>query len=1100
MHPDFTDMFCGDTQTDENGWINILLANQSPLTKVFDALPVAIGLYTVPPNARILYVNARFTRLFGYTINDLPSIDTWITLGSDDTDPQNNQYHRWLRLIDNVQTGQRHANPEECRIQGQDGGVKTILLNATLLGDCILSSFIDITDIKQKEQELSQITAEYMEMLDKAPIAIASYNLKDNPEITFINHQFKNIFAYDLSEIATVNQWFERAYPDLNYRQEVSDQWQALIARQKATGKTSYLPCKVTNKSGKTLNILFGAITLDNKIIVTIQDLTTLKNAESELEEARQNLAKTALAITEAIPVGTYTMVKRPDQPMAYFSFMSERFLELTGLDRKTAESDPLKGFACVHPDEYDDWVALNAEAFAKKIPFYGETRLLIDGEIRWISAESIPRDLPDGSTVWEGVLTDITKTKHYEAELKQAHDEISQMNRILENKVRQRTAELEANQAKFQRLLNDISDKFLVFSHTDSILTYVSHSVEHIFGIRTEDILGKPWMTAVNWLPEYLEVATTEVDRMLRDKNDAQLEMSFIRPDGERRTVNILQHAVWDDSGSLVAIEGLVEDITERKTFIAALEESEAKYRTFIETANDLIYSINTDGTFAYLSPNTEDLLGFKPEELQGLSFPEVLHPDDVAHCQEFFAAVMAGEKKRGLEYRVIHKDGNWRWHMTSASPQFNDQGEVIAFLGFAYDITERKLADIKQQQLTEELIKASRLKDEFMAMMSHELRTPLNAILGMTEILQEGIYGEMNLQQGDALNTIENSGQHLLNIINDILDVAKIESEKLELNLQNVAVAPLCESSLALVEAQALKKSIQLRMSLPFQIPRIHVDEGRIRQVLLNLLNNAVKFTPDHGQVTLEVIYPPVSANQAPNHLRLAVKDTGIGIAPENVDRLFQPFVQIDSALNRQHEGTGLGLTLVKKIVDLHGGKVAVTSEVGVGSCFTVDVPIVSESALHTALTTLSSSSTNQPQQRAIEGRIEHLPSPLILLAEDNLANGLMVKNYLEIRGCQLVIAHDGEQAVALAMAECPDLMIMDIQMPKLNGIEAIKAIRSHPPLQHTPIIALTALVMEGDREKCLYVGANEYLSKPVRLKQLWMVIEHLLSSPTP
>lgn len=1100
MHPDFTDMFCGDTQTDENGWINILLANQSPLTKVFDALPVAIGLYTVPPNARILYVNARFTRLFGYTINDLPSIDTWITLGSDDTDPQNNQYHRWLRLIDNVQTGQRHANPEECRIQGQDGGVKTILLNATLLGDCILSSFIDITDIKQKEQELSQITAEYMEMLDKAPIAIASYNLKDNPEITFINHQFKNIFAYDLSEIATVNQWFERAYPDLNYRQEVSDQWQDLIARQKATGKTSYLPCKVTNKSGKTLNILFGAITLDNKIIVTIQDLTTLKNAESELEEARQNLAKTALAITEAIPVGTYTMVKRPDQPMAYFSFMSERFLELTGLDRKTAESDPLKGFACVHPDEYDDWVALNAEAFAKKIPFYGETRLLIDGEIRWISAESIPRDLPDGSTVWEGVLTDITKTKHYEAELKQAHDEISQMNRILENKVRQRTAELEANQAKFQRLLNDISDKFLVFSHTDSILTYVSHSVEHIFGIRTEDILGKPWMTAVNWLPEYLEVATTEVDRMLRDKNDAQLEMSFIRPDGERRTVNILQHAVWDDSGSLVAIEGLVEDITERKTFIAALEESEAKYRTFIETANDLIYSINTDGTFAYLSPNTEDLLGFKPEELQGLSFPEVLHPDDVAHCQEFFAAVMAGEKKRGLEYRVIHKDGNWRWHMTSASPQFNDQGEVIAFLGFAYDITERKLADIKQQQLTEELIKASRLKDEFMAMMSHELRTPLNAILGMTEILQEGIYGEMNLQQGDALNTIENSGQHLLNIINDILDVAKIESEKLELNLQNVAVAPLCESSLALVEAQALKKSIQLRMSLPFQIPRIHVDEGRIRQVLLNLLNNAVKFTPDHGQVTLEVIYPPVSANQAPNHLRLAVKDTGIGIAPENVDRLFQPFVQIDSALNRQHEGTGLGLTLVKKIVDLHGGKVAVTSEVGVGSCFTVDVPIVSESALHTSLATLSSSSTNQPQQRAIEGRIEHLPSPLILLAEDNLANGLMVKNYLEIRGCQLVIAHDGEQAVALAMAECPDLMIMDIQMPKLNGIEAIKAIRSHPPLQDTPIIALTALVMEGDREKCLYVGANEYLSKPVRLKQLWMVIEHLLSSPTP
>lgn len=1101
MHHDVANHFCQNAQTSENCWLNTLLADPSPLTKVLNALPVAIGFYTAPPNARVVYVNDRFTDLFGYTTNDLPSIDTWITQGSNNSDDQNNQYQRWLTLIDQVQDGQRSANPEACKIQCRDGSIKTVLLNATPLGDSILSSFIDITNIKQKEQELSQLKEDYMEMLDNAPIAIASYNLKDNPDIIFINQQFKNIFAYDLADIATVSQWFERAYPDQHYRQEVSEQWQNLINQQKMTGKPGYLQCKVANKYGKTLDILFGAITLDNQVIVTIQDLTALKNTESELEEARQNLAKTALAITEAIPMGTYTMVKKPDQPMAYFSFMSERFLELTGLDRATAESDPLKGFACVHPDDYDAWVALNAEAFAKKTPFYGETRLLIDGNIRWISAESIPRDLPDGSTVWEGVLTDITKAKHYEAELKQAHDEISQMNQILEKKVKQRTAELEANQARFQRLLDDISDKFLVFSHTDSVITYVSHSVENIFGVRVEEILGQPWMTAINWLPECLKSAEAEVRRMLRDKDDAQLEMSFIRPDGKQRTVNILQHAVWDDAGSLVAIEGLVEDITERKTFIAALEESEAKYRTFIETANDLIYSINTDGSFAYLSPNTEDILGFKPEELQGLAFPQVLHPDDVAHCQEFFAAVIAGEKKRGLEYRVMHKDGNWRWHMTSASPQFNDQGEVIAFLGFAYDITERKLSDIKQQNLTEKLIKASRLKDEFLAMMSHELRTPLNAILGMTEILQEGIYGEMNLQQEDALSTIESSGQHLLNIINDILDVAKIESEKLDLNFQNVAVAPLCESSLALVDAQARKKNIQLKMVLPFQAPRIYVDEGRTRQVLLNLLNNAVKFTPNHGQVTLEVIYPPTSADQSPNHLRLAVKDTGIGIAPEDMDRLFQPFMQIDSALNRQHEGTGLGLILVKKIVELQGGNVAVTSEVGVGSCFTVDVPIAPEPASHFSSPNASISGAIQPQQRSDEGRVEHLSSPLILLAEDNLANGLMVKNYLEMKGCRLVTANDGEQAVALAMAmaEHPDLIIMDIQMPKLNGIEAIKAIRAHPPWQRTPIIALTALVMEGDREKCLEVGANEYLSKPVRLKQLWMVIEHLLAHPS-
>lgn len=827
----------GNAQADEPGWIKALFVDQSPLTRVFDTLPVAIGLYTTPPNARTLYVNARFTHLFGYTTNDLPSIDRWITLGSEDSGDQQQHYQRWLKLMDQVQDSPALVTPEEWTLRGQDGDLKTILLNATALGEYILSSFIDITE------------------------------------------------------------------------------------------------------------------------------------------------------------------------------------------------------------------------------------------------------------------------TKGYEAELKKAHDEISKINLELQSKIEQRTTELETHQARLHRLLNDISDKFLVFSHTDSVITYVSDNVETIFGIGIEEVLGKPWMTTINWLPGYLQVGEVAVNQMLKEKNDSQLEMAFIRSDGQRRIVNIFQHAVWDSAGQLVAIEGLVEDITEHKAFIAALEDSEAKYRAFIETANDLIYSISPEGYFTYLSPNTEEILGFKPEELQGLSFPNVLHPDDVTHCQEFFAAVMAGERKRGLEYRVIHKDGTWRWHMTSASPQFNDQGEVIAFLGFAYDMTDRKLAYLKQQQLTEELIKANRLKDEFMAMMSHELRTPLNAVLGMTEILQEGIYGELNPQQEEALDTIESSGEHLLNLINDILDVAKIESENLDLNLQAVAIGPLCESSLALVDVQARKKHIQLKTILPFQPPRIYADAGRMRQVLLNLLNNAVKFTPDHGQVTLEVIYPPVSPDQAPNHLRLAVKDTGIGIAPGDMDRLFQPFTQIDSALNRQHEGTGLGLTLVKKVMELHGGHVAVTSDVGVGSCFTVDVPIAPESLAPVSEASLPQADP-QPQAPPVAKGAATAYPPLILLAEDSLTNGLMVKNYLESQGYRLVIATDGAQAVQLAQAEnpdlIPDLIIMDIQMPNLNGIEAIKAIRAHTCGQDIPIIALTALVMQGDREKCLAVGANQYVSKPVRLKYLQEVITQLLPSP--
>lgn len=240
-------------------------------------------------------------------------------------------------------------------------------------------------------------------------------------------------------------------------------------------------------------------------------------------------------------------------------------------------------------------------------------------------------------------------------------------------------------------------------------------------------------------------------------------------------------------------------------------------------------------------------------------------------------------------------------------------------------------------------QLARATRLKDEFLATMSHELRTPLNAILGMTEGLQEEVFGSINDRQSKALQTIERSGYHLLELINDILDIAKIESGQLEIELTPTAIAPLCQSSLAFVSQQAATKHIHLEISLPHTLPDLTVDERRIRQVLINLLSNAVKFTPEGGHVALEVIFPyqQKEAPEEPIFLRIAITDTGIGIAPDQIDQLFQPFIQIDSALNRKYQGTGLGLVLVKRLVEMHHGKVGLTSKVGVGSCFTIDLP---------------------------------------------------------------------------------------------------------------------------------------------------------------
>ena len=422
---------------------------------------------------------------------------------------------------------------------------------------------------------------------------------------------------------------------------------------------------------------------------------------------------------------------------------------------------------------------------------------------------------------------------------------------------------------------------------------------------------------------------------------------------------------------------------------------------------------------------------------------------------------------------------------------------------------LTERQQA---QQQLTErnqqlgasneELARATRLKDEFLANMSHELRTPLNAIMGMSEGLQEQVFGIVNEQQIKALQTIERSSSHLLELINDILDVAKIESGQMELDCTPVSINHLCQSSLPFIKQQALQKRIQLEIKVPLNLPDLLIDERRMRQVLINLLNNAVKFTPNGGRITLEVSgqqrrADPDSVDSPPHFLvketlQIAVIDTGIGIAPEHINKLFQPFIQIDGALNRQYQGTGLGLALVKRIVELHGGQVGLTSEVGVGSCFTIDLP-------YTGCCAPSSVDLESQTEPRIEpsGPEQQGGSPLILLAEDNEANISTVSSYLKAKGYRILLAKNGEEAIALAKSENPNIILMDISMPGMDGLEAMQQIRLDPSLVDLPIVALTALAMTGDRDRCLAAGANDYLTKPVKLKQLVATIQHLLTS---
>jgi signal transduction histidine kinase/CheY-like chemotaxis protein/PAS domain-containing protein len=447
--------------------------------------------------------------------------------------------------------------------------------------------------------------------------------------------------------------------------------------------------------------------------------------------------------------------------------------------------------------------------------------------------------------------------------------------------------------------------------------------------------------------------------------------------------------------------------------------------------------------------------------------------------------------------------------------------------------ELTERQQAETKllesNQQLAvsnQELARATRLKDEFLASMSHELRTPLNAILGLSEGLQDEVFGVLNERQQKSIVTIEKSGKHLLALINDILDLSKIEANKFDLELIYVSIQSLCQNSLLFIKELAHKRQIRVQTQLPESLKHlnIRVDDLRFRQVLINLLSNAVKFTPECGSITLDVRVGDgglegqverffatqnlaLTDRQSPapplHQIAFSIIDTGIGIAPENMDKLFQSFVQIDSSLSRQYAGTGLGLALVKRIVEMHGGTVSVQSEVNRGSCFTICLPL--ELSTEIALTPSAPLGYPLSTNPTLEENPKVKPQISILLVEDNEGNIETMTTYLQSRGYRIVVAENGLQAISmmedcgrdLARLQYPDIILMDIQIPGVDGFEATERIRRLPECAAIPIIALTALAMPNDRQKCLDAGVDRYMTKPVKLSQLVATIETLLNA---
>ncbi len=549
-----------------------------------------------------------------------------------------------------------------------------------------------------------------------------------------------------------------------------------------------------------------------------------------------------------------------------------------------------------------------------------------------------------------------------------------------------------------------------------------------------------------------------------------------------------------------------LAEDISFGLHHIQAekdLSISEERYRLAIEGSKDGIWDWELRTNKIFLSPQWKKMLGYGDHELENHpdSFFTRIHPDDVGKVGETLEAYLRGQTDEySVECRLKHKDGGYRWILARAIGIRDENGTVYRMAGSHTDITEQKRNEEELLTSKEEAEAANQAKSAFIANMSHEIRTPLNGVLGFLDLLHSE---DLTAEQMDYIETAIQSGRTLLQIINDILDITKIEAGRLEINREPFSLKGLIHAGIETFRPRVNNKGLSIDYRINEELPTFFVgDESRIRQVLFNLIGNAVKFTKegaiqiivDRGESSAISVPVDEDKDSRPNMtvVTFSVKDTGIGIPEDKLDTIFESFTQVDSSYTREYQGTGLGLGIVKRLVELMGGCVEVQSGLGRGSTFSFSLPL-KETSEPDSVTEYSVISSDPNESDSL--------SLSILLAEDNRINRIVTEKMVTRMGHRVVSVENGRDVIQELELSTYNLVLMDVQMPVMDGIEATKRIRrgdAGAAAKDIPIVALTAHALQDEKMRFLNEGMNGYLAKPINIDELEELLGQLFRSP--
>jgi PAS domain S-box-containing protein len=728
-----------------------------------------------------------------------------------------------------------------------------------------------------------------------------------------------------------------------------------------------------------------------------------------------------------------------------------------------------------LHEDDRARALETNVRAMAERRDYFIEYRVKrSDGTLAWIATHGRGQYDASGKLVrMLGVLQDVTQRRV-------AEQERERLLRELENE---------------RALLAE------VFNLSPSFMT-VLRGPKHVFELSNgryyelvghRELIGK---TAREALPEvegqgYFEI----LDRVYQTgqpfvgKNMHAMVKRTAEDAPSEIVMDLVYQPLRNREGMVTGIFAHGADLTEHKLVEAALRESEARFRQLADAMPQIVWAARPDGVLDYYNRRWFEYINLPESEADQARWDRYIHPDDLKHAYDAWTAALVSGEMYTIEFRVRRSDGEYKWFLVRALPIRDDREKITRWFGTCTDIDQQKQLQSQNEHLLaseraarSEAEHSSRMKDEFLATLSHELRTPLNAIVGWSQILRAGTNDPADL--ADGLATIERNARAQAQIIEDLLDMSRIISGKVRLDVQRVELAPVVQTAVGTAKPSADAKGIRLGAVLDPLAGPVSGDPNRIQQILWNLLSNAIKFTPRGGRV--EVLLERVNS-----HLEISVSDTGEGINPDFLPFVFDRFRQADASTTRRHGGLGLGLSIVKQLVELHGGTIRVKSEgAGKGATFVVALPM-----------TIVQSEPNDSRRRhptfepAIIDRdaCSQLNGLKILIVDDEPDARALIRRLLKDCDANVFVAASAAEGFRLAKSERPDVLISDIGMPGEDGYSLIEKVRSLGAEQggNVPAVALTAYARTEDRMKILRAGFQMHIAKPVEPSELITVV---------